>query len=143
MTAHVELLRGERAVRHLDAHHLVVAALPLPVDAVVEAEDAEAVLVELPVEVEGEHPVELLDVGERDRVDGAGSDLSDDGLAHGGLLQDGRRGSRGEGSKGRSAGATELVANQVGRDALGDRRGAATAEKLRSTRPHGWPVNHS
>ena len=36
------------AVRHLDPHHLVVAALALAVDAVVQAEDAEDVLVDSP-----------------------------------------------------------------------------------------------
>ena len=100
VAAHVELLGGEGAVRHLDAHHLVVAALALPVDAVVEAEDAEAVLVELAVEVEAEHALELLDVGEGLRLDGAGADLSRDRLAHGGLLQDGRGGRSGGGAKG-------------------------------------------
>ena len=43
-----------RAVGHLDPHHLVVAALALAVDAVVQAEDAEDVLVELAGEVAGE-----------------------------------------------------------------------------------------
>ena len=44
---HVELLGRDAAVGHLDSYHLVGAALTLAVDAVVEAEDAEHVLVEL------------------------------------------------------------------------------------------------
>ena len=47
----LELLGGDAAVRHLDAEHLVVAALALAVDALVEAEDAEHVLVDAAVEV--------------------------------------------------------------------------------------------
>ncbi len=47
----LELLGGDAAVRHLDAEHLVVAALALAVDALVEAEDAEDVLVDPAVEV--------------------------------------------------------------------------------------------
>ena len=52
------------AVGHLDPHHLVVAALALAVDAVVEAEDPEDVLVDLAGEVAAELHLELLDVGE-------------------------------------------------------------------------------
>src|SRR5204862_5269658 len=55
--------RVERPVRHLDAHHLVVTALALAVDAVVQAEDAEHVLVQLAVQIELELLLELLDVG--------------------------------------------------------------------------------
>ena len=53
-----------RAVGDLDPHHLVVAALALAVDAVVQAEDPEDVLVELAGQVAGELLLELLDVGE-------------------------------------------------------------------------------
>ena len=49
--ARLELLGGQAAVRHLDPEHLVVAALPLPVDALVQAEDAEHVFVDPAVEV--------------------------------------------------------------------------------------------
>jgi hypothetical protein len=50
-------------VGQLDPHHLVASALALAVDAVVQAEDPEAVLVDLTGEVAGEHRAELLDVG--------------------------------------------------------------------------------
>jgi hypothetical protein len=60
---HLELVGGQRPVGHLDPHHLVVTALALAVDAVVEAEDAEGLLLHLAAEVTGEHDLELLDVG--------------------------------------------------------------------------------
>ena len=60
---HVELLGGDGAVGHLHPHHLVVAALALAVDAVVQPEDAEGVLLEVAGEVPGELLLELLDVG--------------------------------------------------------------------------------
>ena len=60
---HVELLGGDGAVGHLHPHHLVVAALALAVDAVVQAEDPEGVLLEVAGEVPGELLLELLDVG--------------------------------------------------------------------------------
>ena len=74
---HLELLGVDRPVRHLDAHHLVVAALALAVDAVAEPEDAEDVLVEVAREVAHEHLLELVDVREllgvdRPRADGQG-----------------------------------------------------------------------
>ena len=49
--ARLELLGREAPVRHLDAEHLVVAALALAVDALVQAEDPEDVFVDPPVEV--------------------------------------------------------------------------------------------
>ena len=60
---HVELLGGDGAVGHLHPHHLVVAALPLAVDPVVQPEDPERVLLEVAGEVPGELLLELLDVG--------------------------------------------------------------------------------
>ena len=48
---HLELLGLDPAVRDLDPHHLVVTALALAVDALVQAEDAEHVLVDLAREV--------------------------------------------------------------------------------------------
>jgi hypothetical protein len=51
---HVELLGGDAAVGQLHPHHLVVAALALAVDAVVEAEHPEHVLVDLAGEVAGQ-----------------------------------------------------------------------------------------
>ena len=58
-----ELKRCDRAVRRLDPHHLVTAALALTVDAVTQPEQPELVFVHLAVEVGREHPVELGDVG--------------------------------------------------------------------------------
>ena len=66
---HVELLGRDAAVGDLDAHHLVVAALALAVDAVVEAEDAEDVLVEVAGEVPAELRLELVDVGQLGGID--------------------------------------------------------------------------
>ena len=60
---HVELLGGDRAVGHLHPHHLVVAALALAVDPVVQPEDPEGVLLEVAGEVAGQLLLELLDVG--------------------------------------------------------------------------------
>ena len=59
---HVELLSGDRAVRHLHPHHLVVPALALPVDPVVQPEDPEGVLLEVAGEVALQLLLELLDV---------------------------------------------------------------------------------
>ena len=70
MWAHISSCSGvDGAVGHLDAHHLVVAALALAVDAVVQAEDPEDVILELAGEVLGEHALELLDVGKRGLID--------------------------------------------------------------------------
>ena len=66
---HVELLGRDAAVRDLHPHHLVVAALALAVDAVVQAEDAEDVLLDLAGEVLGEDRLELLGVGELCGID--------------------------------------------------------------------------
>ncbi len=79
---HVELLGLEGAVGDLHPHHLVGAALALAVDAVVEAEDAEGVLVHLTRQVLGEQALELLDVGECGGADGARPDLDVDRLTH-------------------------------------------------------------
>ena len=66
---HLELVGQHAAPRDLDPHHLVVAALALPVDAVVQAEDAEGVLFDVTREVLGEDLLELLGVGELCGVD--------------------------------------------------------------------------
>ena len=58
----VELLRGDRAGRQLDAHHLVGAALALAVDTVVQAEHAEDVFADLAGKVLGNRALEPLDV---------------------------------------------------------------------------------
>ena len=65
----VELVGGQAAVGDLHPHHLVVAALALAVDAVVQAEDPEDVLLEVAGEVAGELRLELGDVGELGGVD--------------------------------------------------------------------------
>jgi hypothetical protein len=77
VAAHLQLVGRHRAVGDLDPHHLVVAALALAVDAVVQAEDPEAVLLDLPAEVLLEQALELLDVSL-----GRGVDLVGD--SHGG-----------------------------------------------------------
>ncbi len=60
---HVQLLGGDVPVGALDPHHLVVAALALAVDPVVEPENPESVLVHPAGQVISEQPLELLDVG--------------------------------------------------------------------------------
>ena len=60
---HVELGRRYRSVGDLHPHHLVVAALALPVDPVVQTEDPEGVFLEITGEIAGELLLELLDVG--------------------------------------------------------------------------------
>jgi hypothetical protein len=59
----VQLLRSDRTVRGLDPHHLVATTLALTVDAVVEPEDPEGVLLQPPGEIGLQHPFELDDVG--------------------------------------------------------------------------------
>jgi hypothetical protein len=66
---HLELVGQHAAPRDLHAHHLVVPALALAVDAVVQAEDAERVLFDLAGQVLGEDLLELLGVGELCGVD--------------------------------------------------------------------------
>ena len=44
---HLQLVGFDAAVRDLHPHHLVEATLPLPVDALVQSEDAEDVIVDL------------------------------------------------------------------------------------------------
>src|SRR5436190_20974074 len=71
MAQHLELVGRQGPVGDLDTDHLVVAALTLTVDAVVQAEDAESVLIQVAGQVEGHHLLELVDVAE-----GGGIDLS-------------------------------------------------------------------
>ena len=68
----LQLLGVDRAVGHLDPHHLVVAALALAVDAVVEPEHPEGVLVDPAGQVVRQQPVELLDVGRGLGIDDSG-----------------------------------------------------------------------
>ena len=68
----LELLGVHVAVRELDPDHLVVAALALTVDPVVEPEHPKGVLVYPTLEVLGQQPLELLDVGRDVGVDGSG-----------------------------------------------------------------------
>ena len=66
---HLELVGQHAAPRDLHPHHLVVPTLALAVDAVVQAEDAERVLVDLAGQVLGEDRLELLGVGELCGID--------------------------------------------------------------------------
>ena len=68
----LELLGGDPAVRHLDAQHLVVAALALAVDALVQAEDAEHVLVDAAVEVLRDGALVRVELLGDDRVEDSG-----------------------------------------------------------------------
>jgi hypothetical protein len=69
---HLELVGGERAVGDLDPHHLVVPALALAVDALVQSEDAEHVLLDLPGEVLPDAFLELGQLLVDDGVEGPG-----------------------------------------------------------------------
>jgi hypothetical protein len=66
---HLQLLGHDRPVGDLHPHHLVVAALALAVDAVVQPEDPEGVLVDRALEVTGQHRLELLDVSQLVGID--------------------------------------------------------------------------
>ena len=68
----LELLGRDATVRHLDAQHLVAAALALAVDAVIQSEDAEGVLVDAAVEVLGGGVLEDVELFGDDRVEGSG-----------------------------------------------------------------------
>ena len=74
---HLELVGLDLAVRDLHPHHLVEAALALAVDALVEAEHAEDVVVDLAGEEAARAVLEggelLLDLG----VEGLGAELAD------------------------------------------------------------------
>jgi hypothetical protein len=59
---HLELVGFDPTVRDLRAQHLVVATLTLAVDALVEAEDAERVVVDLAREVTGDAVLEAVEL---------------------------------------------------------------------------------
>jgi hypothetical protein len=65
----IELRSSNGAVRRLDADHLVVSALALAIDAVVQAKDAKDVLFEFARKVPGELDFKLCDIGSRGCVD--------------------------------------------------------------------------
>ncbi len=69
---HLELLGDERAVGDLDPHHLVVPALALAVNALVQAEDPENVLVDLAGEILADAFLELDQLLVDDGVEGPG-----------------------------------------------------------------------
>ena len=73
----LELLGGDAAVRHLDAQHLVVAALALAVDALVQAEDAEHVFVDPAVEVLADGALVDVELLGDHRVEDSGGQLAD------------------------------------------------------------------
>ena len=77
----VKLCCGDGAEWRLNADHLVMSALALAVDAIVETEHAENVVVELPRQITGELHLEFGDVG-----GGLGIYFE---LGHGGLLSQG------------------------------------------------------
>jgi hypothetical protein len=67
---HLELLGNERAVGDLDPHHLVVPALALAVDALVQAKDAKDVLVDLAGDILADAFLELDQLLVDDGVEG-------------------------------------------------------------------------
>ncbi len=67
----------DAAVRDLDAQHLGAAALALAVDAVVQAEDPEGVLVDTAVEVLGDGALEDVELVGDDRFERAGREIAD------------------------------------------------------------------
>ena len=73
----VEVFGVDAAVRDLDAQHLGAAALALAVDAVVQAEDAERVLVDAAVEVLGDGALEDVELFGDDRFEWAGREIAD------------------------------------------------------------------
>ncbi len=100
---HLELLRRDAAVRDLDPHHLVAAALALPVDAVVQPEDAEDVLVDPAVEVLGEGVFVGVELFGYCRLERPGLELSDiyrHRSCLSGMCLSGEAGRRGEGASG-------------------------------------------
>ena len=131
----VELLGRDAAVRDLDAQHLGVAALALAVDAVVQAEDAERVLVDAAVEVLGDGALEDVELLGDDRFEWAGREIADVDRHDGGSLtgRAGRTDGGGPEWPGPSAGAvaTEFVAYFV--------RGAAHEDARRAH----YPQNHA
>ena len=97
----------DAAVRDLDPQHLVVAALALAVDAVVQAEDAERVLVDSAVEVLGDGVLEDVELFGDDRIEWTGREIADVDRHDGGSLTGGaeRTDGRGPGGPGPSAGS--------------------------------------
>jgi len=74
---HLELVRVDPAVGDLDAQHLVVAALALAVDALVEAEDAEGLVVDLTREIPLHAVLEAVELVGHDRVERGGPEFGD------------------------------------------------------------------
>ncbi len=77
MGEHLELVGLDAAVRDLHPQHLVVAALALAVDALVQAEDAEGVVVDLAGEVPGDAVLEAVELVLDDGVEREGAELAD------------------------------------------------------------------
>ncbi len=73
----LELFRCDAAVRDLHAQHLVPAALALSVDAVIQPEDAERVLVDPSVEVVGDGAFEDVELVGDDRFELSGREIAD------------------------------------------------------------------
>ena len=73
----VELLGGDATVRDLDPQHLGAPALTLAVHAVIQAEDAEGVLVDAAVEVLGDRAFEDVELFCDDRFERTGREIAD------------------------------------------------------------------
>ena len=71
------MLGVDATVRDLDAQHLRAPALTLPVDAVVQPEDAERVLVDAAVEVLRDGALEDVELFGDDRFEWAGREIAD------------------------------------------------------------------
>ena len=71
------MVGGDAAVRHLDAQHLVAAALTLAVHAVIQPEDAEGVLVDPAVEVFARGALEDVELFGDDRFERTGREIAD------------------------------------------------------------------
>ena len=123
-----------RAVRDLDPEHLVVAALALAVDAVVQPEHAEDVLVDAAVEVLLQRALEDVELFGDDRVEGTSLQFADVDR-HGSSLSGGGRSERSvrRARRARDDGATELVGHFVRSTANGDARCATHADLGPST----------
>jgi hypothetical protein len=116
---------GDPAVRDLHAQHLVVAALALAVDAVVQTEHPEGVLVDTAVEVLVHGALEDVELFADHRVEGASLQIADvnrhttaPGWAGGG--GEGEDGGRRRPGPSAGGGATEFVVHLVRRAAHED-----------------------
>ena len=94
---HLELVGLDLAVRDLHPHHLAGAALALAVDALVEAEDAELVVVELTREVPAHAVLEAVELVGDDGVEGGSPEFGD--VDHRSTSEHSQRGRKGSGAR--------------------------------------------